>query len=245
MGHPKNDVKTDYEMLIEPVKSKRTFEEVSERLKELIFSGTLKPGQRVPSEPSLAKLFGVGRQSVREALRVLELSGFITIRQGAKGGAVIQSTLLSKLSGLFLETMRLQKVSLRDCFTARRAIEMALLDLAFKNADKEDIEALRDNIMTARRKLHSNIAAYQENTDFHRLLAKASKNATFSIVMESIMAVFCDLKSRHLFVDLKESRGIVDLHEAIVDALASKKASTARNLLKENLAAAERIMCGA
>ncbi|HVN96439.1 MAG TPA: GntR family transcriptional regulator, partial [Syntrophorhabdaceae bacterium] len=143
-------MKTDYEKLIEPVKSKRTFEEVSDRLKELIFNGALKPGQQLPPEPALARLFGVGRQSVREALRVLELSGFITIKPGAKGGAMIQSTMLSKLSGLFLETIKLHQVSLEDCFTARRAIEVSVLDLAFKNAEKEDMEAMKDNIMRAR-----------------------------------------------------------------------------------------------
>ena len=90
----------DYAALIGPVKNKRTFEEVSDKLKELIFDGTLKPGQQLPSEHALAQLFQVGRQSVREALRVLELSGFITIRAGVKGGAVIEGTMLSKIGGI-------------------------------------------------------------------------------------------------------------------------------------------------
>jgi DNA-binding FadR family transcriptional regulator len=233
---------TDYEALIEPVKSKRTFEEVSEKLKELIFSGTLKPGQQLPSEPALAQLFHVGRQSVREALRVLELSGFITVRPGVKGGAVIQSTMLSKLASLFSETIRLHKVSLEDCIAARRAIETSLLDLVFENADKEDIEALRNNIMAARKKLHAARSAYEENIEFHRLLAKASKNYTFTIVMESILSVFSELKSRHSEVQLKESKAITDLHEAITDALATKQRSTAAELLNKDLLAAAGIM---
>ncbi|HVN96372.1 MAG TPA: hypothetical protein VMT62_08085, partial [Syntrophorhabdaceae bacterium] len=60
-----------------------------------------------------------------------------------------------------------------------------------------------------------------------------------------ILTVFGDLKSRHASVDLKESKGIVKLHEQIVDALASKKHSTAAAFLKEDLAAAERILRGA
>jgi len=235
-------MKTDYESLIEPVKNKRTFEEVSERLKELIFNGTLKPGQQLPPEPALAQIFHVGRQSVREALRVLEISGFITVRPGAKGGAMIESTMLSKLSGLFLETFRLQKISIDDCIAARKAIEASVIDLAIQNAGEEDIEALRNNIMVARKKLHDSRSAYEENIDFHRLLAKASKNHTFSIVMESILAVFSDFKSRYVSVSLKESKGIVDLHERIVNALAARKGDIASELLKENLAAAENIL---
>jgi len=233
---------TDYEALIEPVKSKRTFEEVSEKLKELIFSGTLKPGQQLPSEPALAQLFHVGRQSVREALRVLELSGFITVRPGVKGGAVIQSTMLSKLANLFSETIRLHKVSPEDCMTARRAIETSLLDLVFENATNEDIEALRSNIMAARKKLHAARSAYEENIEFHRLLAKASKNHTFTIVMESILSVFCELKSRQATVQLKEAREITDLHERITDALVAKQRSTAAELLREDLLTAEEIL---
>lgn len=64
-----------------PVKSKRTFEEVSSKIKNLIFDGTLKPGDRLPSESELAVQFGVGRQTLREALRILELSGFIFMRK--------------------------------------------------------------------------------------------------------------------------------------------------------------------
>src|SRR5665647_401366 len=71
-------MKSDFISLISPLKSKRTFEDVCDKLKELVFNGTLIPGQQLPSEHALAQLFQVGRQSIREALRVLEYSGFIT-----------------------------------------------------------------------------------------------------------------------------------------------------------------------
>jgi GntR family transcriptional repressor for pyruvate dehydrogenase complex len=233
---------TDYETLIEPLRKKRTFEEVSERLKELIFNGTLKPGQQFPSENALAQLFQVGRQSVREALRVLELSGFITVRRGVKGGAVIEGTMLSKLSGIFLDTIKLHRVSLEDCIAARKAIEVSVLDFVLKNAGKEDIEALRNNIAATRRKGHPNKPPFEEIIDFHRLLAKASKNYTFSIVMESILAVFADFRSKYASPDLKESRHVVDLHEALVDAIVENNKARAVELLMEDLAVAEKIV---
>ncbi len=233
---------TDYETLIEPLKSKRTFEEVSHRLKELIFNGTLKPGQQLPSEHALAQLFRVGRQSVREAMRVLELSGCIVVRPGVKGGAIIESTMLSRLSGIFLEMFKFHKISPKDCVAARRAIEASVLDFVFEKAGDRDIQALRNNVTAARKKVHANKSAYEENLDFHRLLAKASKNCTFSIVMESILTVFSDFRSRHQSVSLKQSKTIVGLHEAIVDALAANQKTKAFELLKEDLAAAEKIM---
>lgn len=234
----------DYASLIEPVKNKRTFEEVSDKLKELIFNGTLKPGQRLPSEHALAQLFQVGRQSVREALRVLELSGFITVRAGVKGGAVIEGTMLSKMAGLFLDTFKLHKVSPEDCITARKAIEVSVLDFVLKNADESDIKSLRDNIMKAKAKLRANNFAYEENIDFHKILARASKNYTFCIVMEAIMAVFADFKSRDATVTREQSKIIIKGHEALVDAIVAKKKKLAIELLEKDLANARRILLG-
>jgi len=56
--------------LFTPVENKRTFEEVSSKIKALVFEGVLKPGDKLPSEAQLAKQFKVGRQTVREALRI-------------------------------------------------------------------------------------------------------------------------------------------------------------------------------
>src|SRR5512137_2183117 len=230
----------DYAALIGPVKNKRTFEGVSDKLKELIFDGTLKPGQQLPSEHALAKLFRVGRQSVREALRVLELSGFITVKSGVKGGAVIEGTILTKLAGLFLDTFKLNKMSLQDCIEARKAIEVLGLDFVFKNSAKENVEALRNNVLAAKGKLHSNMSAFQEHVDFHRLLAQASKNYTLTVVVEIILAVFSDFASGYRPLTLKESRQMADFHEAIVDALAAKKKTAAVEVLRKDLALAEK-----
>jgi GntR family transcriptional repressor for pyruvate dehydrogenase complex len=236
--------KEQYGAVFGPIRNRRTFEEVSDRLKELIFNGTLQPGQQLPSEHALAQLFQVGRQSVREALRVLELSGFIKVRPGVKGGAVIEATVLSKMAGLFLDTIKLHKISLVDCMEARKAIESSVLMLAMNNADQTDIENLRDNIIRARRKLQAGKSAYEENIDFHRILANASKNYTFSIVMESILAVFADFKSRHEEVEVKQSMHITSLHEAIVDAMVAKTAKNALELLDKDLSFAEEILLG-
>jgi GntR family transcriptional regulator, transcriptional repressor for pyruvate dehydrogenase complex len=234
----------DYKTLIEPIKNKRTFEEVSDKLKGLIFDGTLNPGQKLPSEHALAKLFNVGRQSVREALRVLELSGFITIKVGVKGGAVIEKTMLSKISGIFLDTFKFHKVSIEDCMTARKAIEVSVIDSVIKYADKSDIENLRNNIIRAKSMLDEKDSAYEENVDFHRILARASKNYTFCIVMESIMAVFSDFKSRAVAVSRDQSKKIIEGHEVIVDAIVAKKKKLAIRLLKSDLIRAGSILLG-
>lgn len=234
----------DYKSLFEPVRNKRTFEDVSDRLKELIFNGALKPGQQLPSETALAQLFQVGRQSVREALRILELSGFIRVRPGVKGGAVVESTILSKIGSLFLDAFKFDRVSMEDFTTARRAIEVSMLDFVFKNAGRSDIESLRDNVARAKARIAGNSPAFEENIEFHRLLAKASRNYVFSIVMEAILAVLADFKSKFTVVRIEQSKNVVDCHAAIVTAIAEKKKPKAVVLLKKDLMGASEILIG-
>jgi GntR family transcriptional repressor for pyruvate dehydrogenase complex len=64
-------------LIFNPIKNERTFQEVSNEVKRIVFKGILKPGDRLLSEAKLAHQFNVGHQTVREGLRLLELSGWI------------------------------------------------------------------------------------------------------------------------------------------------------------------------
>src|SRR5262245_7819270 len=68
----------------------RVSEEVVKQVQEAIFSGELKPGDRLPPERELAEQFGLSRMSVRDALRTLESSGLVKIKVGSSGGAFIR-----------------------------------------------------------------------------------------------------------------------------------------------------------
>ena len=70
-----------------PVQTRRAFEEVASQIREQLTKGALKPGDRLPSERELAEQFGLSRNTVREALRSLEMSGILEFRKGATGGA--------------------------------------------------------------------------------------------------------------------------------------------------------------
>jgi DNA-binding FadR family transcriptional regulator len=233
----------DYKSLIEPIKSQRTFEEVSNKIKELIFSGALKPGEKLPSENAMAQLFQVGRQSVREALRVLERSGFISVKMGVKGGPVIEDTVHHKIAGLFLDASRYNKVSLDDYSSALIAIEVSMIDFVFENADKRDIEGLSRNIVKAREKLKAHMPAFEENIDFHRLLAKASKNYVFCIIIEAVLAVLSDFRSKLTAVAGVELSGdITKVHEEEIEAIVAKRKKKMAALIEKDLFIARQIL---
>jgi len=225
-----------------PIKSRRTFEQVSNEIKKFIFDGIFKPGDKLPSEKELAQQFRVGRQSVREALRILELSGFIVIQKGGGGGAVIKDNISSTISGLFLDAFQLEKISIEELTVARVEIEKIVLKHAIQQAEPFDIERLRKNIADTRRKLETNKAAIDENIQFHHLLAHASKNLLFVVVVEAITtAVRHFLSQLNLENSLPNSESILrskntfDYHQRILDALIAKNTEEAVEWLEDHL----------
>ncbi len=222
------------ETLFKPIKAKRTFEEVSTEIKSLIFKSVLKPSDKLPSEIALARQFNVGRQTVREALRILELSGFITIRKGARGGPIISDTISNTISNSFLDAIQMKSINIGELTLARLEIEKVVLNHAINNADSSDIKDLQENVLKAKRKTENRFQAFSENIEFHKLLAEASKNHVFVIVIQSIMAVVADFLSR-LEPNLEKSKRVVKAHEDILNAIISKRGDEAITLLEKHL----------
>ena len=230
-----------------PVKSPRTFEEVSNQIKKLIFDGVFKPGDKLPSEIEIAQQFNVGRQSIREALRILELSGFITIQKGGGGGAIIKDTISSTISELFLDAFQLEKITIEELTIARFEIEKIVLKYAIENADDSDIESLRKNILEAREKIKNNVLVVDENIRFHKLLARASKNHLFVIVVEAVTTAIRHFMSglgpdseasdseKWYAENMMNSKNTLAYHEDILNAVIEKKLDLAIDILENHL----------
>ena len=233
--------------LFTPIKSPRTFEEVSNQIKKLIFDGVFKPGDKLPPETELAQQFNVGRQSIREAMRILELSGFLTIQKGGGGGALIKDTISSTISELFLDAFQLEKISLEDLTIARFEIEKIVLKYAIENADASDIESLQENIRQSRERIENNLLAVDENIRFHKLLAKASKNHLFVIVVEAVTMAIRHFMSglepdpessdseKWYSENLMKSKNTLAYHKSILQAVIEKKADQAIDILEKHL----------
>ncbi len=238
---------SDLKAVFTPIKSPRTFEEVSNQIKKLIFDGVFKPGDKLPPEMEIAQQFNVGRQSIREALRILELSGFITIQKGGGGGAIIKDTISNTISELFLDAFQLEKITLEELTIARFEIEKIVLKYAIENADASDIEALRQNIREAREQVENNMLAVDENIRFHKLLAKASKNHLFVIVVEAVTTAIRHFLSglgtdsesseneKWYNENMMNSKNTLAYHEDILNAVVEKKLDTAIDILENHL----------
>ena len=96
------------------VKRVRSFDDVLEQLREAIFSGRVRPGDRLPGERQLCEEFGVGRPTLREALRSLEAVGIIEVRPGKGGGSYAVTPSESILGDALAALVNLRGASLED-----------------------------------------------------------------------------------------------------------------------------------
>ena len=219
--------------LFAPLKNKRAFDEISSKIKELIIKGVLGPGDSLPPETELAKQFDVGRPTVREALRILELSGFIVIQQGYGGGPIVKHTILNRISALFLDAIQLGKISIGQLTIARMGIEKAMMESVIDNAGEPEIQGLEKNILRAWDRAEKGLSCTEENMEFHRILAKASKNPMFEILLESIVAGYYDYHTRTP-PDIETCAEAIKDHEDILDAIKKKDRDKVLELLDKH-----------
>ncbi len=218
-----------------PYEKKRAFEEIANKIKELIAQGELKPGDRLPPEAEIARQFNVGRNTIREALRVLELSGFVKVKRGGKGGPLIADTSLNRISNLLVDLVRFQDISKDELKLARCETEKMILHEVVKNIDDQDISDLRENIAKAEQKLAKGNVAYDDNINFHRLLAKASKNYIYIIQAELVLTLYSDFRTIPANLSLNRSKTAIKHHKKILDAIIAGKNEVALSLLEKEL----------
>jgi GntR family transcriptional repressor for pyruvate dehydrogenase complex len=230
-----------FSTLIKPLSSKRAFEEISDQVKELVFSKKLKPGDRLPTERDLAVHFASGRTAVREALRILEQSGLITVRQGNEGGIFVKNVDPHMASVSLYDTIRRADMKLEDVFLVRLPVEELIIDLAITNAGPNELDLLDRSIEEALGMLREAeregtvdlTLVSQSNIDFHILLARATKNLLLEILMESVM------KFIHLFFGAVQPssdffRWHIEQHRVILNAIVEKEGTVAKQVLREH-----------
>ena len=141
--------------------------------------------------------------------------------------------MLNKMAGIFLDTYKYNRIPINDLTVARVEIGKQVLRLVIDNATENSIGSLLENVRMAKNKQNKNLPAFEENINFHRLLAKASKNHVFVLVMESLMAVESDFRSRFQKIDLAKSIEITKLHEDMLQAIINGDYHLAQGVLEK------------
>lgn len=213
-----------------PPKKERLSNKIASQIKALIFSENIEVGDKLPPERELADLMGVSRAVVGEALRSLEQSGFIEIKQGPSGGAFVTNNLYKPFLDSIYDLFREGKLTLHHFYEARRAIECASVRLAVENASPKDILRLQTINQKLLDDIDDNTRLRENNMAFHLGIAEISGNPLITIMIQSLIELLNTLYPQ----SMQTSAFITDTyrrHEAIINAMKDKDVRLCEELM--------------
>ena len=200
-------------------------EVVFETIREAIISGDLKPGERL-MEVQLAEELGVSRTPVREAIRKLELEGFL-IMLPRKGAYVAEISLKDII----------------DVFEIRAALDSLAAGLAAERITDEELEDLERSLLSVVESADQNDldGIVDTDTSFHDIIYKASRNERLIQIINNLREQIQRFRTTSLAFPGRMQIA-VDEHRKIVEAISERNVSLAQSLAQEHIESAENIM---
>jgi len=207
-------------------------EQVVELILNQIRSGDLVPGQKLPSERDLAADLGVGRPSLREALRALSILGVIDIRQG--DGLFVSQLLPDQLLEPLSFFLSLSEHSMDQLFEARIIYESGITGIAARTLNSEGMKTLRRCIEEGERAIDDPKTFLELDVRFHQTITRAAKNPFLEKTADAFRAL--SLASRSLTVSLPQIRQRAHAdHEKIFEALLYRDEELASKSMAQHL----------
>lgn len=165
------------------IKVETPVDKIIRQIRDLITTGQLASGDRLPPERKLAERLGVSRSHVRDAIKKLEFYGILkTLPQS---GTVVAGMGITALEGLITDVLKLEKSDFRSLVETRVVLETSAARLAATRRTPEDIIEMENALEAYKEKLKSNQSAVEEDLIFHLKIAESSKNA----VLKSLMLI--------------------------------------------------------
>jgi len=220
---------------IKPIKKKNFFEEVTEQIIKLVKEGKFEPGEKLPGEVKLSESFSVSRNSIRESLKALELTGVLNSWPG-KGTFVSKSALLNIRNMELIELIK-EKSTFKELMDVRLLIEPELAAMAAKNATKEDIERLYEVVKEGKDALKAKEYIITIGMKFHSLIYEISGNKILANFINSITDYLIAQREvimmKHLSSYIIEVE--MDEHIAMLECIKKGNSEKVKQLMYEHI----------
>jgi GntR family transcriptional repressor for pyruvate dehydrogenase complex len=225
---------------IHAIDRRKLYSAIVEQILDSIHSRAFPPGARLPPERVLASKLGVGRSSLREALRVLEHAGVLDVRVGS--GAYVSENGASLAATLRARAAAVGEESPLDVVVARRALEPACASLAAVHRNRADIDLMRATMYAASEQHRMGFEVDEADLAFHRAVAAASRNPVLVDLVEHTVGIL----RQQLWAELQlrsESRGgmahFLEQHRPILVAIERSDAAGAAKAMLDHLDSVE------
>ncbi|SEP82785.1 FadR/GntR family transcriptional regulator [Microlunatus flavus] len=208
-----------------------------ERVRHLIISGRLVPGERLPAEAELSAELGVSRSSLREAVRGLVTAGVLDVRRG-DGTYVTSLTPHLLLTGIQAAVELMQEDSILDLIESRRLIEPGVTALAaVRSSAEQRAEMARHIALMAGASAQKDLIRH--DTDFHATVARASHNPVLASVLTGISSGTVRTRVWRGIMDAEANHRTVEEHRAILAAIEAGDANLAEAAALVHVASVE------
>ncbi|MDB5117839.1 MAG: transcriptional regulator [Mucilaginibacter sp.] len=201
-------------------------DQVAKKIRQDIDQHKYKAGEKIPAEPELMKLYGVGRSTIREAIKTLSMTGVLMVQQGS--GTFVNTDLQNETID-----QQLKRADFDEINAVRKLLEDETVKLAAKNHTGKDLEEMKQSLENRRQAIRNEQRQLCVDADiaFHIAIARASSNKALADLYQSFTIIIRDFFSK------REVRGITDfamshhLHEQLFEAIKSKKEKQAQQVL--------------
>ncbi|WP_222538471.1 FadR/GntR family transcriptional regulator [Pedobacter polysacchareus] len=194
-------------------------------IKKDIASGKLKKGEKIPAEPELMEHYGVGRSTIREAIKTLSISGILKVQQGS-GTFVVSKIKDETLS------QRLKRADFEEINSVRALLEKEIVKLASQHRSDADL-TMMENLLQLRKKAieeQQQKKCAEADIAFHISIAKASGNQVLSDLYENFTVVMRNFFELRDAADIKHFSSSQHSHEALFEAIKKQDSNLAEQL---------------
>ena len=215
------------------VKTSRLFEQIVKQVEESILAGQLKPGDQLPAERDLAHKFGVSRTAVREAVKTLREKGLVEAYSG-RGTFVTNGTSQAIRQSLDMMIRINQQEGSSHLAELRQVLEPEIAGLAAPRIEEQLLATMREAVAIMDRNLHDPDAYVEADLDFHLALAEAVGNPLILSLLDSIVGLLREQRTRVFSVDGGPERGQFH-HKKILAAVEKRDSGRAREAMRAHL----------
>ncbi len=211
---------------------KKLYKNIVSQVREMIISGTLKKGDRLPSERDLANQFGVSRTAVREAIKSLSEIGLVDIMVG-RGTFVANNTADRIVESVDL-LLNVEQVKMEDLHYARNVLEMPIARLAARNCTDENIKQLSSLLDQMESNQKHTKKFIDADTEFHVELARATGNSAFVVLIQAIIQIL--KRERTYSLNFQDQTTVaLEHHKEILELVKQKDEKGAEKAMKSHL----------
>ena len=211
---------------------------VAQRIVRDALRENLQPGDLLLPERTMLEKYQTGRGTLREALRLLEFQGVISLKPGPRGGPVLQSPNASHLASTLVLLMQLKQAPFRTIVEVRSAMEPMISSLAAQRMDNDALEALNGTIEQMRAEMDDQHSFLDANKRFHDIIAWSSGNTLFGYIVDSLLGI---MDGALIGIDYPAHRrtAILKAHEEIYEALKARDPKLSEERMRQHIEAYE------